>query len=230
MLILENICKSYSLDEQKIDVLNSISLEITQGEICSVIGVSGSGKTTLLNIMGLLDRPTSGRILYRGQDITHTAEPEQAKIRNQQFGFIFQSFNLLPRLSAIDNVGLPLMYRGLNQKERRRLAYPLLERVGLADRVHHHPNELSGGQRQRVAIARALVGKPQVIFADEPTGNLDIESTQNVLGLLDELNRDTGVSIVVVTHDPKIGQRYGRQIIVSKGTATALDSSSFNIN
>ena len=217
MLVLDNICKSYLLDSHNIPVLTGVSLRIETGEMCSITGPSGSGKTTLLNIMSLLDVPSNGRVLYQGQEITHASEPVQAGIRNRAFGFVFQSFNLLPRLSALDNIGLPLRYRGMGKPERRRMAYPLLERVGLADRGHHLPNALSGGQKQRVAIARALIGKPEIIFADEPTGNLDVDSANNILSLLDELNCETNVSVVVVTHDINISARYMKQIVVSNG-------------
>ena len=222
MLVLDNICKSYLLGNHEIPVLAAISLEIAAGEMCAITGPSGSGKTTLLNIMSLLDTPSEGRVLYQGQEITHAPEPVQANIRNHAFGFVFQSFNLLPRLSALDNIGLPLRYRGMGKTERRRMAYPLLERVGLAERGDHLPNALSGGQKQRVAIARALIGKPEIIFADEPTGNLDADSTNNILNLLDELNRETNVSVVVVTHDPDISARYAKQIIVSNGGAATI--------
>jgi putative ABC transport system ATP-binding protein len=191
--------------------------QIEAGEMCSIIGPSGSGKTTLLNIMSLLDVPSEGRVIFHGQEITHAPEPVQANIRNRAFGFIFQSFNLLPRLSALDNIGLPLRYRGMSKIERRRMAYPLLERVGLAERGDHLPNELSGGQKQRVAIARALIGRPEIIFADEPTGNLDGDSANNILSLLGELNRETNVSVVVVTHDLNISARYAKRIAVSNG-------------
>jgi len=220
MLVLDNIYKSYSLDSHSIPVLTEVSLRIETGEMCSITGPSGSGKTTLLNIMSLLDVPSKGRVLYQGQEITHAPEPVQADIRNRAFGFVFQSFNLLPRLSALDNIGLPLRYRGMNKTERRRMAYPLLEMVGLADRGDHLPNALSGGQKQRVAIARALIGKPEIIFADEPTGNLDTDSANNILSLLDELNRETNVSVVVVTHDLNISARYAKQIVVSNGGVT----------
>lgn len=220
MLVLDNICKFYSLGSHKIPVLTEVSLIIEAGEMCSITGPSGSGKTTLLNIMSLLDVPSEGRVLYQGQEITHAPEPVQANIRNRAFGFVFQSFNLLPRLSALDNIGLPLRYRGMGKTERRRMAYPLLERVGLAERGDHLPNALSGGQKQRVAIARALIGKPEIIFADEPTGNLDSDSTNNILNLLDELNRETNVSVVVVTHDLNISARYAKQIVVNNGGVT----------
>ena len=215
MLVLDNICKSYSLGGHKIPVLSGVSLAIEAGEMCSITGPSGSGKTTLLNIMSLLDVPSEGRVLYKGREITRAHETVQADIRNRAFGFVFQSFNLLPRLSALDNIGLPLLYRGIGKIERRRIAYPLLERVGLGERGDHLPDALSGGQKQRVAIARALVGKPEIIFADEPTGNLDIDSTNSILNLLDELNREMNVSVVVVTHDSNVSARYARQVIVN---------------
>lgn len=220
MLVLDNVCKSYSQGGHEAPVLTDVSVEIETGEMCSITGPSGSGKTTLLNIMSLLDSPGAGRILYQGQDITHAPEPLQASIRNRAFGFVFQSFNLLPRLSALDNIGLPLRYRGIGKIERRRMAYPLLERVGLADRADYLPNALSGGQKQRVAIARALIGNPEIIFADEPTGNLDADSTNNILNLLDELNRETNVSVIVVTHDLNISARYSKQIVVSNAGVT----------
>jgi len=217
LLTLDNVCKSYALGSRRIPVLTGVSLKIEAGEMCSIMGSSGSGKTTLLNIMSLLDMPNEGRIFYQGQELTGTSEAIKANIRNRVFGFVFQSFSLLPRLSALDNIGLPLLYRGIGKAERRRIAYPLLERVGLSDRAEHLPDTLSGGQKQRVAIARALVGKPEVIFADEPTGSLDAASTKNILNLLDELNRETSVSVVVVTHDPNISTRYARQIVVDNG-------------
>lgn len=203
-------------------------MKIETGEMCSITGPSGSGKTTLLNIMSLLDLPSKGRILYQGQEITRAPEPVQAHIRNRAFGFVFQSFNLLPRLSALDNIGLPLRYRGIGKTERRRMAYPLLERVGLAERGDHLPNALSGGQKQRVAIARALIGGPKILFADEPTGNLDGDSTRNILSLLDELNREINVSVVVVTHDLNISARYARQIVVSNGGVVVYSGNSDN--
>lgn len=178
----------------------------------AIIGASGSGKSTLLNIMGLLDAPDSGHVFYDGQTIHDAEEGVQAKIRNQYFGFVFQAFNLLPHLSAIDNVGLPLLYRGLSKIDRRRLAWKQLDRVGLSDRAEHLPDALSGGQKQRVAIARALIGKPRLILADEPTGNLDPLTAGDVLALLSDLNRTEGVSIAIVTHDTAISQQCQRVI------------------
>jgi putative ABC transport system ATP-binding protein len=166
--------------------------------------------------LGLLDIPDSGSVIYQGSAVHDLDERVQAEIRNCHFGFVFQSFNLLPRLSALDNVGLPLLYRGIGKAERRRMAYPLLERVGLEERADHLPDALSGGQKQRVAIARALVGKPRLVLADEPTGNLDPKSAKGILDLLGELNREAGVSVILVTHDPSISARCHREIMVGQ--------------
>lgn len=216
MLRLDRVSKTYNQNKSDICVLHEISLLIEDGEMCSIVGASGSGKSTLLNIMGLLDLPDSGSVIYQGQAIHNVDGRIQAEIRNQYFGFVFQSFNLLPRLSALDNVGLPLLYRGIGKKERRRMAYPLLERVGLGDRADHLPDALSGGQKQRVAIARALIGKPKLVLADEPTGNLDSKSTEDILDLLSELNREANVSVVIVTHDPAISAKCLREILVDQ--------------
>lgn len=212
MLRLDGVYKTYSRNEHCVTVLHDVSLEIADGEMVAIVGASGSGKSTLLNIMGLLDVPDSGRVFYDGQTIHDADEHVQAKIRNQHFGFVFQAFNLLSHLSAIDNVGLPLLYRGLSKSERRRLAYRQLERVGLSDRAEHFPDALSGGQKQRVAIARALIGKPRLILADEPTGNLDPQTAGSVLALLSDLNCTEGVSIVIVTHDTAISRQCQRVI------------------
>jgi putative ABC transport system ATP-binding protein len=214
MLRLERISKGYSQNGRDISVLREFSLTIENGEICSVMGASGSGKSTLLNIMGLLDAPDSGSIFYQGHAVHNMSEQVRAEIRNRYLGFVFQSFNLLPHLSALDNVGLPLLYRGISKTERRRFAYPLLERVGLRERADHFPDALSGGQRQRVAIARALIGNPQLVLADEPTGNLDSKSATDILDLLSELNSEKGVSVVIVTHDPAVSAKCHREITV----------------
>jgi len=216
MLRLDRVSKTYRQNGHDIPVLHEISLTIGDGEMCSIVGASGSGKSTLLNIMGLLDIPDTGSVIYQGTAVHDVDERVQAEIRNRHFGFVFQSFNLLPRLSALDNVGLPLLYRGICKAERRRIAYPLLERVGLGERADHFPDALSGGQKQRVAIARALIGKPQLVLADEPTGNLDPKSAQDVLDLLGELNREAGVSVVIVTHDSTISARCHREIRVGQ--------------
>jgi putative ABC transport system ATP-binding protein len=217
MLRLERVCKTYIQNDRRIPVLSDVSFNINQGEMCSIVGASGSGKSTLLNIMGLLDVPDDGLVRYQNELVHVLSEQRQAAIRNHHFGFVFQSFNLLPHLSALDNVGLPLLYRGVSKKERRVLAASLLNQVGLGDRVDHLPNALSGGQKQRVAIARALIGEPKLILADEPTGNLDPESAQVVLCLLRDLNRQHGVSVVIVTHDAAVSALCHREIRVEHG-------------
>lgn len=220
MLKLDQINKSYASSGHCIQVLQNVSLEVEEGEMCAVIGASGSGKSTLLNIMGLLDTPDQGAILYRGQPMHDADDATKAAFRNNHLGFVFQSFNLLPHLSALDNIGLPLLYRGVSKAERRRLAWPWLKRVGLSDRSEHLPNALSGGQKQRVAIARALIGQPRLILADEPTGNLDPVSAETILTLLGELNREAGVSVVIVTHDLSISTKCHREILVNHGRTT----------
>ncbi|WP_417797906.1 ABC transporter ATP-binding protein [Terasakiella pusilla] len=214
---LQNICKSYGDGVTGLPVLQGITLQIKQGEMCAVMGASGSGKSTLLNILGLLDRPSSGGYLLEGVDVQKAGSNMLADLRNRKIGFVFQSFNLMPRLSALDNVAHPLLYRGVGKSERRKRAEIELARVGLSERLHHRPNELSGGQRQRVAIARALVGKPSIILADEPTGNLDSASAVEIMDLLEEMNKALGVTLVVVTHDQSIAERCQRCISVRDG-------------
>lgn len=214
MLKLEQISKTYFRDGNCVPVLQDVSLEIADGEMCAVVGASGSGKSTLLNIMGLLDKPDSGSMLYQGRPLHDATDRAQAEFRNSHLGFVFQSFNLLPRLSALDNVGLPLLYRGMCKAQRRKFAHRWLERVGLGDRSEHFPDALSGGQKQRVAIARALIGSPRLVLADEPTGNLDPKSAAEIISLLSELNREGGVSVVIVTHDLSIGNHCHREIVV----------------
>ncbi|MBJ2239817.1 MULTISPECIES: ABC transporter ATP-binding protein [unclassified Pseudomonas] len=214
---LQGIGKSYQLAGQHLAILNDVSLSIARGESCGILGASGSGKSTLLNILGLLDLPDCGAYHFAGHDIFHATPDQLAAIRNQQIGFVFQSFNLLPRLSALDNVALPLGYRGVSRQESVARALHMLEQVGLAERAHHRPADLSGGQRQRVAIARALVGAPAVILADEPTGNLDSHTAQDIMDLLLALNHDQGVTLIIVTHDPHIAERLDRQILVRNG-------------
>lgn len=214
---LRNICKNYGEGENRLSVLQDITLEIKQGEMCAVMGASGSGKSTLLNVLGLLDRPSSGGYFLEGVDVQKAGNNKLADLRNHKIGFVFQSFNLMPRLSALDNVAHPLLYRGVAKLERRRRAERELARVGLSERLHHKSNELSGGQRQRVAIARALVGQPSLILADEPTGNLDSASAVEIMNLLEEMNKTLGVTLVVVTHDPSIADRCQRCIAVQDG-------------
>lgn len=208
---------AYRMGSQSVSVLRDVTLEIHPGETCALLGASGSGKSTLLNILGLLDRPLAGQFLFRGRDMLGIDENARAWVRNREIGFVFQSFNLLPRMNALDNVALPLFYRGIPRAQARATAMDWLRQVGLADRGGHLPADLSGGQRQRVAIARALVGNPSVILADEPTGNLDQASADSIMALLMGLNRERAVAIVMVTHDASLAARFSRQIHVRDG-------------
>lgn len=217
LIRLEQVGYAYRNGTMHQPVLDGVSLSIGRGESCAIVGTSGSGKSTLLNIIGLLDQPTAGRFLLDGQDMAQTTAEDRAKARNQTIGFVFQSFNLLPRLNALDNVALPLLYRGCTRQTARHAARHGIERVGLADRAHHRPADLSGGQRQRVAIARALVGQPSLLLADEPTGNLDSATADDILSLLLSLNREQGVTLVVVTHDESIARRMQRCVRVKDG-------------
>jgi putative ABC transport system ATP-binding protein len=222
-----DVTRSYRLEGVTVDALRGVSLTIEQGDYAAVVGPSGSGKSTLMHLLGGLDRPTTGTLRVGGRDVSTMTEDELAALRNRTIGFVFQSFQLLARTSAVDNVGMPLVYRGLRKAERRRRARMALERVGMGHRLDHRPNELSGGEQQRVAIARALVGEPQVLLADEPTGNLDTRTGAEVMTLLEELNRDQGVAVVLVTHDLEIAQRARRQIRVRDGLleSTPADAS-----
>ena len=220
LIAMEDICQSYRMGEQHLPVLDNITLTIRHGESCAIVGTSGSGKSTLLNILGLLDQPASGRFLLDGRDMASATQNERADLRNRLIGFVFQSFNLLPRLSALDNVALPLLYRGHSRHQARQHAHCQIERVGLADRMAHLPSDLSGGQRQRVAIARALVGEPALILADEPTGNLDGDTAQDIMNLLLELNRTQAVTLVMVTHDTDLAARLDRRLHVQGGRIT----------
>lgn len=211
MIILENIKKVYKTGTISVTALENISLEIVAGEFVAVMGPSGSGKSTLMNILGCLDRPTEGNYFLDGQNVAQLNDNQLAEIRNKKIGFVFQSFNLLPRTSALKNVELPMMYAGIPPRERRKRAIEALERVGLGDRIDHNPNQLSGGQKQRVAIARALVNSPSIILADEPTGNLDSHSGQEILNIFRQLNQE-GVTIILVTHERDIAA-YARRII-----------------
>ena len=203
MVVLENVTKIYKMGSEEIKALDDLSLEIRDGEILVVMGPSGSGKSTFLHLVGCLDRPTSRKILIDGKDISNLRERELARIRNRTIGFVFQQFNLLPRLTALENVELPMIYAGIPKRKRVERAKKLLEMVGLSDRMKHRPSQLSGGQQQRVAIARALANDPKIILADEPTGNLDTKSGEVVINILRDLNRK-GLTIVIVTHDPDI--------------------------
>jgi putative ABC transport system ATP-binding protein len=216
---IEGITKVYGEAEAEVHALAGVDLKVEQGEFVAIMGPSGSGKSTLMNILGCLDRPTSGSYLLDGENVSQMSKDELAQIRNQKLGFIFQSFNLLPRLTAKANVMLPMLYNlheDVTTAEAATRALGALESVGLKDRVNHRPSQLSGGQQQRVAIARALVNNPSVIFADEPTGNLDSKSSVEILDLLHNLHKD-GATIVMVTHEPKIAQQAGRVICVMDG-------------
>jgi putative ABC transport system ATP-binding protein len=214
---LENVTKVYDAGDVQVQALRGVSLAIGPGEFVTIIGASGSGKSTLMNIVGCLDRPTSGAYRFEGQDVSRLSRTERAHLRNRKLGFVFQGFNLLPRQSALENVELPLLYAGVPAAERRRRALELLKLVGLGERVHHAPNQLSGGQQQRVAIARALVNRPRVLLADEPTGNLDSQTGTEILTELQRLNRERGQAIVLVTHDPAIAAWAKRLITVRDG-------------
>ena len=217
LIRLENITHAYATGASSQAVLYDVSFSVPTGQSCAIVGASGSGKSTLLNLIGLLDEPTSGRVLLAGEDMTNADAESRAIARNRIIGFVFQSFNLLPRLDALDNVALPLLYRGIPQPQARQAALTQLERVGLSNRIHHRPADMSGGQRQRVAIARALVGEPSLLLADEPTGNLDSQTAQDIIGLLLSLNRERGTTLVVVTHDTGIADRMARCIQVRDG-------------
>jgi len=213
---LMGLKKSYILPKVTIEVLKGIDLEVSEREFVAIMGPSGSGKSTLLNIIGCLDRPTEGRYLFMGIDINSKTDNELAEIRNKKIGFVFQSFNLLPRLPAWKNVEMPLIYSGVKQKDRRQRAFEMLERVGLLERAEHRPSELSGGEQQRVAIARALINNPVVILADEPTGNLDTRSGKEIMEIFRRLNEE-GVTIIMVTHEMDIASVARRIVTIRDG-------------
>lgn len=216
MIELKNISKSYNLGEQELKVLDNINFKVQKGEFVSIIGPSGSGKSTMMNILGLLDVADSGEYLLDKRSIKDANDSILADIRNKKIGFIFQSFNLLPKMNALENVQVPLMYRGMNKKESQKRAYEILEKVGLKGREKHMPSQLSGGQQQRVAIARALIGEPEIILADEPTGALDSKTGNEVMELLQELNRE-GQTIILITHDISIANRANRIVKMMDG-------------
>jgi putative ABC transport system ATP-binding protein len=212
-----DVVRRYHLDGVSVDALRGVTLSIEQGDYVAIAGPSGSGKSTLMHLFGCLDRPTSGTLLLGGRDVAHLSDPQLAELRNHTIGFVFQSFQLLGRTSALDNVALPLVYRGLRRGERRDRARAALEAVGLGHRLGHRPGQLSGGEQQRVAIARALVGEPRVLLADEPTGNLDSRSGADVMTLLGRLNSEQRVAVVVVTHDLEVAGHARRRIHVRDG-------------
>ena len=213
---MERITKTYQMGSQVVHALRGVNLEIKQGEFVAIMGPSGSGKSTLMNMIGCLDVPTDGSYILNGTDVSTMTDDDQARIRNQQIGFVFQHFNLLARTSALKQVSLPLMYSGISKSERSTIAQKALDQVGLGDRVHHRPDELSGGQQQRVAIARAIATNPSIILADEPTGALDTQTGEDILQLFKELNAG-GMTIVMITHDPEVGENADRIIWIRDG-------------
>ena len=220
LIQLQDITRVFSVGGEEVRALRGVSFGIARGEWVAIIGQSGSGKTTLMNLLGCLDTPSSGRYFLNGKDVSRMSDDELAIIRNKEIGFIFQTFQLLPRETALSNVELPLVYRGLPTRERRDRARAALDKVGLSNRTHHKPNELSGGQRQRVAIARALVAEPSMLLADEPTGNLDSATGEEIVRLFEELHR-AGHTLVLVTHEPKLAARCPRAVRLSDGNVVA---------
>ncbi len=217
LINMQNIVKSYPLGDNELTVLKGVNATIEQGELVAIIGASGSGKSSLLNIIGLLDKPSSGSYYLQHKEVSSLPDRELARLRNQLIGFVFQSFFLLPRLSALQNVALPLLYRHDNSLNSKKLSLSMLEKVGMANWAQHKPSQLSGGQQQRVAIARALVGSPSVILADEPTGALDSKTSQDVIELFKTLNSQEGVTTIIVTHDAKVAAQCQRVIRIQDG-------------
>ncbi len=218
LIKLREIYKTYRMGEIEVPVLKGISLTVARGEMVALMGASGSGKSTLMNILGCLDRPTSGQYWLEGQEVSRLSADERAMVRNRKIGFVFQNFSLLPRTSALENVMMPLSYTSnLSDRQARRRASELLERVGLSGRMDHEPSQLSGGQQQRVAIARALVNHPPLLFADEPTGNLDSSTSREVLAMFRRLNQEEGITIFLVTHDANVAQHAERMIRIQDG-------------
>ncbi len=217
MLKIRDLYKSYQVGQTMMPVLKGIHLDVQQGDLLAVTGSSGSGKSTLMSIMGLLDKPTRGRYWLDNKEVQHCSDDELAAMRNQKIGFVFQSFYLLQRLTAVENVGCPLRYSKVPLREIQRRSLTMLEKVGLADRATHRPDELSGGQQQRVAVARALIGKPAIVLADEPTGALDSHVSKEIMDLFISLNQEEGITIIIITHDEKIAQQCSRHVIMEDG-------------
>ncbi|MDN5331511.1 MAG: putative transport system ATP-binding protein [Tepidanaerobacteraceae bacterium] len=216
LIELKDIYKSYGKGKNELQILKGINLKIDEGEYVSIVGPSGSGKTTLMNIIGMIDVPTSGEYIFEGKPVSKLSEGELARIRNRKIGFVFQSFNLIPEMNALENVELPLIYAGVRPSERKRRSQELLSLMGLSDRLNHRPSELSGGQQQRVAIARALATDPPIILADEPTGNLDSKAGSEVIKILESLNGE-GKTVILITHDREIASRARRRIEIRDG-------------
>ena len=217
VLKLENVWKIYKTGEVEVNALKDFTITIKEGEYLSVLGPSGSGKSTFLHIAGLLDKPTKGRVLFKGKEVSKLDDDELSRIRGEEIGFVFQAFNLIPHLTALENVALPMLIYGYKKKEREKRAIKLLEKLGLGNRINHLPSQLSGGQKQRVAIARALIMNPSIIFADEPTGNLDSKSGKEVIKILNTLNKE-GKTIVLVTHDVETAKNAKRIIYIKDGS------------
>ena len=221
MITMENVKKVYQTDRVETIALSDINLDVAEGEFISIMGPSGCGKTTMLNLMGLLDQPSDGKVSLNGQEVRSYKDRHVARVRNETIGFIFQNFHLIGDLRVRDNVELPLLYRACSARERKRLATEALEKVGLSSRINHFPTQLSGGQQQRVAIARAIVGNPRILLADEPTGNLDSHMGNEIMEILETLNKEEKTTIVMVTHDPRMADRTSRLVRIFDGQQVA---------
>jgi ABC-type lipoprotein export system ATPase subunit len=229
LIALRNLSKTYDLGEVKVEALKSVSLDILEGEFAALIGPSGSGKSTLMNILGCLDRPTSGNYLLGGEEVARLSTEQLAQVRSRRIGFVFQNFNLLSRTTALENVEVPLLYnRACPRRQRHRQATEVLQRVGLGNRLDHNPNQLSGGQQQRVAIARALVNRPSILLCDEPTGNLDTRTSREIMDFIRKLNAAEGLTVIVVTHDLEVAQRAKRALVLIDGEVV-VDTSDFHV-